>query len=408
MAEGRKRRKDWERDESSDEESSQARKWTGDLNRIYKDYVAMWRKDPAAKFPGLVKSFIMGDLVDKIRHKFPVFAENFLGVFPTGSFYGGTRVARPTEFDLDFVMYFREIQWKELVPGYLRPQHQTIRNPTRFGYQPLGFQTSFGWVALTPEDIRDWFYRVCSAALKSLSNSSMARWGIANIEWEQNGPAFTLNVTKTNEEAADIDLVPTFVVINPSSNKLQAFAIPKRHPHRPDLWRYSKTWEERRLLLKSGCAKKILKLLKKFRDAQGPSWKEMASYYLKTVVLHQLANTGNLPWDERDKGEIFVQLLKRLHGYLENGKIPFYWNRGCNLLEFVAISTLDKMRRTLGKIITKIESGEEEVSEYLMGYDEKIVEAIIQYREIEERKATRKQMAKRKQIVKRRRWDNAR
>ena len=79
---------------------------------------------------------------------------------------------------------------------------------------------------------------------------------------------------------------------------------------------------------------------------------KLSSYFLKTLVMLELKDT----WHESDFGDLFIQVLYKLRECLVEGKTPFYFDQGCNLLANVNNVTIDNMRGRSDKILIDIDT----------------------------------------------------
>lgn len=48
-------------------------------------------------------------------------------------------------------------------------------------------------------------------------------------------------------------------------------------------------------------------------------------------------------------------MLKKYHQHLDNKSIPYFWNNDFNLIKDINDKELEKIKNTVGKIITKID-----------------------------------------------------
>ena len=120
------------------------------------------------------------------------------------------------------------------------------------------------------------------------------------IQWNKGGkysPAATLKIKVDHDLEIDIDLVPVF----PHG---KATLVPKtyRGEEYQKVWRLSYPLLETDLLKGQSCAKKVIRMLKLFRD-QLEDWKWVCSYYLKTVVMLEIKE-GRV-WSDKQLSEKF-------------------------------------------------------------------------------------------------------
>ncbi len=276
-------------------------------------------------------------------------------VFYGGSYYDNLKIGEATEFDLNIVIRlpFNEdnlVFNQSVQPGYvvvglthvlreLIPPHSTdyvlLNKIDNF----LGHDNK-----LIPDKVRNWFEGVCSKARENASRE-MSRYNIQSLSLKKSGPALTLEIQTYLLPVIHIDLVPV-IQKGVSGYDDVMYCVPKPHRSNLYLWRCSYPVKERVFLKNGGCAKVVIKLLKKMRDKQG--WHKLASYYLKTVVM---LTKSDARWEENMIGEHFIQTLESLSSYLTKGYIPFYHDNGCNLIENIQSSTLFNMNGRLCRII---------------------------------------------------------
>ncbi|GJQ80934.1 hypothetical protein Trydic_g4751 [Trypoxylus dichotomus] len=162
------------------------------------------------------------------------------------------------------------------------------------------------------------------------------------------GPAVTLKlICSTAQFNIDVDLVPCFEFTadkwpssgyrsNPVPQKSTFFIVPKspKNQNPPErYWRLSFQEQERVLLNDKKPLKPTLKLFKRLRDVQ--QHKCIASYYIKTVFLWEDEKNGADYWNGT-LTDTFFKMLDNYIKYLENGKIPYFWNKKNNLLHISA------------------------------------------------------------------------
>ena len=343
----------------------------------------------------VITNFVTRTFLNQMKAVDSLFRSLFQEVFFTGSFYDGLRIGEATEFDLNIVLRLPfclndlkvcnvdsqdvEDYNVDVVPGYaflcseksfnemLHPNH-----PRYFDYQGLNrfFEHRstgiiFGryYYVIRPKSVLHWFEGVIAKALNQLIYDNKS-WldsffnrevylnsGVPGEDRDitvtalKSGPAFTLVIESKADLEIHVDLVPVFEFYG-------TFLVPKLSNDFPDLWRLSYPKQERQIIHDQSCAKKVIKLLKRFRDMQGAPWVKLSSYYLKTLVMLELKDT----WHEKDLGDLFIQVLYKLRECLVEGKIPFYFDPRCNLLANVNDATIDNMRGRLDKILIDIET----------------------------------------------------
>ncbi|XP_066913599.1 cyclic GMP-AMP synthase-like receptor [Clytia hemisphaerica] len=210
---------------------------------------------------------------------------------------------------------------------------------------------------LLPQQLSSWFQGIVYKTTDKVNAKYTSWWSskisVGNGEkvsfsYHKAGPAYTLKVVSDSGMFIDVDLVPVFQLSSSS-----VVLVPKPYPRQSKyLWRLSYPDRERRIFHDQSCAKKVLKLLKRFRDMQGAPWKKLSSYYLKTLVMLVLDNQR---WLDRNLYTLFIQCLKRLLQYLSDGKIPLFHDQECNLLQDLNRSTISNMKGRLERIMKDID-----------------------------------------------------
>ena len=298
----------------------------------------------------IVEVVVKNRLINKMKDVDELFKSCYQNIDHCGSFYDGLRIGEATEFDLNLVMHsVPGISFSDsVVPGYavLHVKQDLMQNPDRF-FSRFAYKGSIGYV-LSPSEILSWLESVLARALNDFDGQHCIHGKIIQIHTSKSGPAHTLEIQSSCGIHIDVDLVPVFKFDDVS-------LVPKLQPTDPYLWRKSYPAREREII--KGCPKKVIKLLKRFRDVQGAPWKRLASYYIKTLVMLKLdlcpdSEKEDL-WRDEHLGKLFIDVLFELHGYLQNGNIPSLYDR-CNLLANVNSSTIDNMACCLQRILRNI------------------------------------------------------
>lgn len=61
--------------------------------------------------------------------------------------------------------------------------------------------------------------------------------------------------------------------------------------------------------------------------------KEIASYYIKTLFFWEIVEKDDINfWHRNNPAFLFKHMVKKLHEALVNKKIPYFWNKGNNLV----------------------------------------------------------------------------
>ena len=105
----------------------------------------------------------------------------------------------------------------------------------------------------------------------------------------------------------------------------------------------------------------ILRLLKTLKSYQ--QWTSIKSYYLKTLMLHAMADTS-ISWEREHLGENFLEMLKRLQKALEYQRLPYFWFHESNLFEKLGCQYMIEVANRIGRIIRDIKADFRNVYKY--------------------------------------------
>ena len=324
--------------------------WSRILLDVYKSDAALKRKGPTNELPPIVNNFIRGELIQQMKVEDDLFLTIYINNVGTGSYYQGLRVHEATEFDIDVELEFYDPVVTHKDPGWVQLKCRSdakmmLETPVTAKF--LALMDSKG--IILPDKVVQWFKKVCQQALDSLIKSGAGIVGdLKLVDSRKCGPAVTITVTAKSGERFDVDLVPVYC-----HARHEYHCVPKKGP-KSNLWRITHFSAEKRLLEEPGCAKKVIKLLKLFRDRQGPKWNRMASYYLKTIVMNMISGERRISWRENHIGLRFIGALEILNQYLIMHYIPFYPDSKENLLKKVGKTTVEKMQNDLETILKEI------------------------------------------------------
>jgi hypothetical protein len=120
------------------------------------------------------------------------------------------------------------------------------------------------------------------------------------------------------------------------------------------MWRMDFHNVEMKIL--TGYPKKIVCLLKTFRNGNADNMSELSSYLLKTIVMLLVKERPDLTWSEVFSEILFLETLKKLQNYLQEKKVPFYFHPGCNILWDMDQAQIAKMAIWLATSIRKMEN----------------------------------------------------
>ncbi|XP_044252321.1 cyclic GMP-AMP synthase-like [Tribolium madens] len=335
---------------------------------------------------------VLRTFVDVMKTQDPLFEALFRRVFYGGSFYDGLRVGKPVEFDLDLLLH---------IPTYAQPTLQESNIP---GFVWLKLNNLDGWLR-QPEgrvykDFRKKFLDNCDFLdtgktlkwMESLVQKTLNKlpWGnVTNeigtfcIKWRKGGPAMTLEIFHSSGgKIMDVDLVACFIFggdkwpingyrSNPCpSTKPEFFIVPKKPSQQVNpqgrYWRLSFQEQERVLIDNKNRLKPAVKLIKKLKETTHPN---IASYYIKTVFLHIIAQKDHSFWN-KPLNEVFMTTLREYREFIAEGEIPYYWCRNNNLIGHIDAATLFNISNRIGYIIRDIENNPMTVAKHLLTKDE--------------------------------------
>ncbi|XP_047986180.1 cyclic GMP-AMP synthase-like receptor [Leguminivora glycinivorella] len=187
-------------------------------------------------------------------------------------------------------------------------------------------------------------------------------------------PTYTLIVEDPHSGfRLDMDLIPALEFLDIDSTRMPSkrrkkgnflvVPIPMGGPHEAAAWRRPLQLQEWDLLY----MKQAIRLIKKLRDSQGLS--KIESYHIKTIFYHASIEQEHDPefWS-RNLAELFKHFVKRLHQYLENKNIPYFWDTDYNLIGNIEESVLNGYAKKLKRFIKVLDDPSEYkmVAKYLM------------------------------------------
>ncbi|CAL1286148.1 unnamed protein product [Larinioides sclopetarius] len=342
----------------------------------------------------LLHSFLPS-FIDEMKRRDPLFNKLFQRVHYTGSFYHDLRISQPDEFDINLILDFGlkesdfDVTYSPQVPAYARFQ---LKNPTAVAWQHSILWSWFENGYIIPEKVRTWIQSVID---KALQYYALSIWKVYKIDRSSSGPARTLKLMKRDGSCIDVDLVPVFTCSLPTrqpgidgrverilGSNLATFLVPKPYSppgqapvnewERVRLWRTHFPEAEKKLILDIGCVKPVIKLLKLLRDKN--SWKILASYYLKTVVMWMmLGNLEKLGWSEErlkehwredNMGDRFIEALKILAACVEQRNIPYFFSTNNNLLSKIGYEEAQNISTRMRTIIRNVEANPQNFVRY--------------------------------------------
>jgi cyclic GMP-AMP synthase len=331
-----------------------------------------------------LKDKFFDKLIDAMKKQSPLFSKTYQRIMWGGSFYKGTRIKEPTEYDLNFVINLfkkKDIEFEPDRPGFIKiriPDWSNIKLQNTLNLNPQAYQELSFFIDkqcyLNQEKFRAWIEGILSKVAHATSGNNIIMFDdIPVIKIRKSGPAFTL--TLKYGKTIDIDIVPVLcfstdslpskyskmdiiqsypnkhwsVVPKPLSNSRSGF---DNLQHR--YWRLCFYEFEKRMLSNHdyGRMKPVIRQLKKLRNTQG--WQSsVASYYLETLCYHEL-EMFHISQRRSSHTFLFFRMLEKLRDAFHDGRIKYYWDNDHNLLENIGRETMRNMEGRLENVLRHI------------------------------------------------------
>ncbi|XP_015121702.1 uncharacterized protein LOC107044363 isoform X2 [Diachasma alloeum] len=335
---------------------------------------------------------VLNSIMEIMKNEDPLFKDVFQEIMFAGSFYKGTRVGKPEEFDLDLILKlpvdYSKIKFEEDRPGYARIKlpSDSFKPAWETHKKVLNKWISNGDNCLNNDELRRWFESVVTKSFSRMEKNtegwSTLRIGdrSVKVKTKKSGPAFTLMVVYGSGKF-DVDLVPVLefktrpklVVFRrvPTGDK-SWYLVPKplKTGTNPELsWRFCFYVYEKALLSTNGKIKTVIRQLKKLKDCQ--NWSSiLASYYIETLVYHELI-AGSLDLSRSSMSTLLLHMLKKLSEACDKHSIPYYWDTRNNLIAEKTSEQLLPIKKRMQKIIKDIEDNPEQAIDYFLKPEER-------------------------------------
>ncbi|XP_069354888.1 cyclic GMP-AMP synthase-like receptor isoform X1 [Maniola hyperantus] len=324
-----------------------------------------------------------------------------------GSHYDNLRINKPDEFDMDIVIDVpvsmhedplypanSDILIEKYRPEYLwlRAGAQFRNIPYRDGQDSSINRTAYEWLDkknfILGSKFSDWFKSVGNRGLNEFQklNGRPVCFvdGVAyTIRSSSSGPAWTIHI-ESDGFKMDVDLVPAlkfpesrwlgkkYRKIPERCRREYWLAVPKPNPDGPSTpheeqrsWRLALQDQEKQLLYNTYHLRQIIRLIKKFRDAQGMD--KLASYYIKTIFFWEIAdfqdgikskklNKKEAFWQQNDIATLFKHMLQKLYDALAKKNIPYFWNRGKNYIQRWDIARLNEYKGKINDLLNVLKN----------------------------------------------------
>ncbi|XP_043474893.1 cyclic GMP-AMP synthase-like isoform X2 [Leptopilina heterotoma] len=306
----------------------------------------------------------------------PLFAKLYNSIMYGGSYYKGTKVEKPDEYDLNMIMLLPwvestlKFETPEKMPGFIKIQFtkdsklqtwDTFQKRLDTLISPNNY--------LDQNKFRELIESILSKSLQTLPDDPSFRKNgkiltVNNkrysISVTKSGPAFTFAIKDPAQKEIDVDLVPSVEFSTPPPKRYKGFKnqckwsiIPKplNEENGNLMWRVSFYREEKEIL--KGPMKTVIRLLKKLRNTQ--NMKNFSSYFIETIGLNEIRAKENDPnFMKLPITCIFMHMLEKLCEAAKNHKIPFYYNKDFNLLYKISPIEMKNHADRFAQIISKI------------------------------------------------------
>ncbi|KAG5307687.1 CGAS synthase, partial [Acromyrmex insinuator] len=351
------------------------------FNKINKRFISM-PSDDIKRNNELLKPFFK-ELENAMRKQCPLFNKTFQKIEWAGSYYKGTRVGQPEEYDLNFVIKLpfkeKDLKFNTDRPGFTKIRIERDSNSyNTLNMDPKAYRQLDSLIDdqsyLNQQKFRTWIEGILSKVARTTSGHNEISFNdYLPIKIKKSGPAFTL-VIPLSERTINIDVVPVLafsphITMPPRCSKCEIlqsasenrcwFAVPKPldnskgfndSQHR--YWRLCFYEFERDMICSHnyGSMKPVIRQLKKLRDTQ--KWSSIASYYLETLCYNK-KEIFHIS-EKKSYTFLFFTMLEELHNAFRKGKINFYWNNHYNLLEKIGPEQMRNMERRLDNVLKSI------------------------------------------------------
>ncbi|CAK9803596.1 Cyclic GMP-AMP synthase-like receptor [Anthophora plagiata] len=329
---------------------------------------------------------VIETLMERMKMKDSLFKKTYSKIIFCGSFYKGTKVEKPNEFDLNIIlnlpMKYSYVNFYSTLPSFVKinVDHPLIYSTQQYENLTMDEKRSFEKLIshgnLNPNKFRHWIEGVIDKVIYELPkpNKLLIERGFnsyeVKIKVKKSGPAFTIILNlPCNTEEIHIDLAPalvfnTFMIeeyttrfdeLKNCRNK-EWFAIPVPVTNTncygiDDHWRLSFCLQENEILRKCGSVKPVIRQMKKLRNVQ--NWKCIASYYIETLFLHKYKELDDLHTIPLTL--LFFTMLKELYHACEQHEIKYFWNKNYNLLGKISKIEMSNITYRLNNIIKHIQ-----------------------------------------------------
>ncbi|XP_026671970.1 uncharacterized protein LOC108628083 [Ceratina calcarata] len=329
-------------------------------------------------------------ITERMVAKDQLFAKAYKEIKFCGSFYKGTKVGAPNEFDLNIILElpinYNYIRFYSPREGFIRIEindTSNIYNSKKSNKLSDKEKTSINKFIsdglLNPDKFRSWIEGVMTKVVDELpiygdkhhmtvNQESFFYAKVAIHKTYKSGPAFTikLNIPGASEEMS-VDLVPVLAfdinavklfITNFSwlekCRKNPWFAVPivSNDASSSLSWRLAFSLQEKDILTMYGHLKPVIRQMKKLRDTQ--NWACLKSYFIETVFLNKLQELDNTALKRTSFTYLFYKMLIELRDACKRRRIDYFWNPSFNLLEASGSLEMNNIANRIDNIIKDI------------------------------------------------------
>ena len=344
-----------------------------------------------------MQDFVENVLIDEMKNIDKCFKGLFQKTIITGPFYDGLKVADCTEFELGVVFnlpFFgghfevlktesKESDRLDIQPGsvifWTDKTFQELLPANHPCYSDFKFLQSFfeclhhsGLIfrqykyILLPTPFLFWFNNLLQKTIEKIiykNTSSIGRWWYGE-KFKYSKTSDVISVTLQNNvdnsigileincdsgTKVKVKLIPFIdhryedVTFTPNLNTADGFGR---------LWNIVYPFKENSYFTQESCSRKVLKLLKLFRDMQGSHWCCLLDYHLKTIVMTVLKDDQK--WLEERLEEIFRRSIEKLFECITTEYLPLIHDESLNLFDNIDNNDLEAVKTRLDEIVIDI------------------------------------------------------
>ncbi|KAF7279742.1 hypothetical protein GWI33_006775 [Rhynchophorus ferrugineus] len=352
---------------------------------IYKNHIALPKE--AVDINNKVLDKVLKYFEQKMKEKDELFKYLYQNHYFGGSYYDGSKISHPNEYDIDLLFCIRKnldvrVQSSKR-PGFVYVYYKpsdSEKDSEIMRKLGVGKKLMDNENYLSTEKVYHWLESVIQRCMNELPKDKGGQYiefdykdeiKVVYIKLHKGKPAFTLKLKMESYPEISVDLVGCFLFNNdqwpnkndgyrknPIPSKPNFFVVPKS-PKNIDsknldrYWRLSFQEQEKQIMAGDNfkSLKPALKIIKKIRDKYNHP---VASYFIKTVFLWTIEDKANdTKFWHQPLATVFMEMLKIYSQYMQDNNIPYYWNKRFNLL--VTVQNAEQIGKTLKNMTDDID-----------------------------------------------------